>query len=157
MEYYEQCHQTNQNGEQLKEEPFVFHITNTSKFTQNFRAALKILKEHGKIHLVGVGPCVTQAVNIVEDLKSKFRNISQSNQVFYTQVKEVWIPKSEEVQLDSLEVTRNIPCLKIILCKGKLDGSISFEEEDRLNKEMIHLLRKEAKLLRSKKKSSPRK
>ena len=154
MDNYIQCPHMNLTVPRAQE-IFELEITHVIKFNPAFRTAMKIFKENQKVHLIGIGSCVTKTVNIAEDLKSRYPNIYQKNKMFYTEVKEVWVPKSEEIQLDSLEVTRNIPSVRIMLCKGKLENSVSFQDEEQMNMEMLSLLKKEARMLRNKEKTHP--
>ena len=152
MENYIQLEETEDKKINIVE-PFEIEVTKKLKFNHLLRTCVKILERNHVIHIIAIGPLITKAVNLAEDMKSKFHNISQKNELFYTEYTDIWVPRFEQQGLDSLEVTRSVPSMKIILSKQKLENCVSYSEEDAMNKELIDLLRNEVKIELRKSKS----
>ena len=134
---------------------YEFEIDSHKRYKHSLKACSKLLEDWKKVIISAQGSWVTQAVNIAEDLKSSFSDIDQTIEIFNTVHKKIWVPKSDEC-LDSIEVTRNVPSIRIFLTKQECKMPIVIENQ--LNADAKSLLQKAAKELYSKRKNfSPRK
>lgn len=138
-------------------QPHELEILPKSRFSQDVKVATRILKTEGKIVIIGKGSTITRAVNIAEELKAKYKKIYQKNQCSTFDIKDVWVPKSEDMGLESLEVIRHIPLMSITLSNEYLENSVSVKEERKCNNEMLDLLKKEARNMRNNPSSSANK
>lgn len=130
-------------------QPYELEILPKSRFSQDVKVASKILKTEGKVVIIGKSSAITRAVNIAEELKAKYKKIYQKNQCSTFDIKDVWVPKSDNMGLESLEVIRHIPLMSITLSNEYLENSISAKEERKYNNEMLNMLKKEAKNVRN--------
>ena len=148
MENYIQVHDVDETP-RANLQPYELEILPKSRFSQDLKLAIKILKTEGKIVIIGKGSTITRAVNIAEELKAKYKKIYQRNQCSIFDIKDVWVPKSDNMGLESLEVIRHKPLMSITLSNEYLENSISGKEERTCNNEMLDLLKKEARNIRN--------
>ncbi|XP_051575858.1 ribonuclease P protein subunit p25-like protein [Myxocyprinus asiaticus] len=74
-----------------------------------------------QIMFTGVGPSVAKAITCVEIMKRRVHGLHQHTKLAYRTVQEVWEPLEPEAGLDSLTVSRNVPCLWVLLSRDSLD------------------------------------
>ncbi|XP_057301837.1 uncharacterized protein LOC130636209 [Hydractinia symbiolongicarpus] len=146
MENYICSHNDEEQRKVATMHNFELTVDSSKNFYQTLREASKILKEQKKVCLSGVGCDVTRTINVAEDLKSQF-SLYQHNVAHFVEYTDKWIPKIKESGMDSLEVTRHVPAIKVLLSKAKVDNAVAFDQEDVLNHNMIKLLQKEARSL----------
>lgn len=99
--------------------PFQLEVDSKRKFYQIFRMALKLLKEHGKVVFLGEASEVQRCISLAEKVKSMQRDISEEINISHVPYKDLWIPKSSDLGLENLEVTRHVPNISISLSKAK--------------------------------------
>eukprot|EP00111_Clytia_hemisphaerica_P016919 TCONS_00050169-protein len=98
----------------VQQEPFVLIVTTDNKFYQAVRNVGKILKEHGKAIVIGEGLYAQKAIAVADKIKETWY-VSETIDIFDTDYKDIWIPKTDELGLENLEVTRSVPTTKITL------------------------------------------
>lgn len=74
-----------------------------------------------QIVFTGTGPSVAKAITCVEILKRRVHGLHQNTTLVYRNVQEVWEPLVPDAGLDSLTVSRNVPCIWVLLSRDSLD------------------------------------
>ena len=115
MEYYIKISESEKEDEDVSQELFVLNVSEEHKFYQTVKNANKLLKEHSKVILIGEGKVANKAIAIADTIKRQSKRVTENIEVCSTNYKDVWIPKSKELGLENLEVTRAVPTTKILL------------------------------------------
>jgi len=97
------------------EELFTLNVSEEHKFYQTVKNANRLLKEHSKVILIGEGIVANKAIAIADTIKRQSKKLTENIEVCSTNYKDVWIPKSKELGLENLEITRAVPTTKILL------------------------------------------
>ncbi|KAI7806939.1 ribonuclease P protein subunit p25-like protein [Triplophysa rosa] len=71
----------------------------------------------------GTGTSVAKAITCVEILKRRVHGLHQNTTLVYRSVQEVWEPLVPDAGLDSLTVSRNVPCIWVLLSRDSLDSN----------------------------------
>ena len=124
MECYEKVVSAKQ--ESRSKQPWQVFISQGCKMRSVIPYCLKMLVNHQKVELVGLGSQINKAISIAEILKRKDSDLTQTTGISYTEFEDNWEPKDKSKGLDALCVTRNVPTIKIQLLK---ENSISSEEK----------------------------
>lgn len=83
----------------------------------------------------GAGPCrqivfsasgrgVSKAITCAEIVKRRLKPLHQLTRLSFSGVDEVWEPRAPLAGLDSLTVSRKLPCIHILLSSQPLDASL---------------------------------
>lgn len=75
-----------------------------------------------QIVFTAAGRGVSKAITCVEVVKRRVKGLHQLTKLSYGAVQEVWEPLEGAGGLDSLTVSRNLPCVWILLSREPLDG-----------------------------------
>eukprot|EP00795_Rhopilema_esculentum_P008381 gene8381-14356_t len=126
MECYEKVVQAKQ--ESRSRQPWQVFISQGCKMRSVIPYCLKMLVNHQKVELVGLGSQISKAISIAEILKRKDSDLTQTTSISYTEFEDNWEPKDKSKGLDALCVTRNVPTIKIQLLKVKGPNDISEEK-----------------------------
>lgn len=135
MEHYIKVEKSKPECSRKELQPFEVEVKSELKFFQLLRTALKLLKEHGKVVFIGEASEVQRSVNLAEKLKSMHKDVSEHIDISHVQHKDLWIPKSPELGLENLEVTRHVPTISISITRVKKEHKTN---DDDFKQESIH-------------------
>eukprot|EP01121_Diplochlamys_sp_Union-15-3_P021154 TRINITY_DN846_c0_g1_i2.p1 TRINITY_DN846_c0_g1~~TRINITY_DN846_c0_g1_i2.p1 ORF type:complete len:241 (-),score=47.92 TRINITY_DN846_c0_g1_i2:60-782(-) len=83
---------------------------------------LLIEKKHSKINLRAMGRAINKTVTIAEIIKRRIPGLHQLTSIDSTDIVDMWEPIEEG--LDTLETTRHVSSIQILLSLEKLDSSL---------------------------------